>query len=174
MCSNDTRTVCALVLSSMLGIFGFLFSLSSASIRDNNFNFTGLVLILIAAIICVYLQLKKEHRDRQQQQRHLMIQQIHEQIQLEFRTLQPVPPPTSPPPTPSPPTSPKARTPLKYNVDIENIDIENLDECSICLETINAGDCFTFPCGHRYHIGCITKWYEEGKTTCPNCRQNFP
>ena len=31
----------------------------------------------------------------------------------------------------------------------------------------------TLPCGHRFHSECINKWKDEGKNTCPYCRDKF-
>jgi|LakMenEpi03Aug12_release.lakeMendotaPanAssembly.Ray.scaffolds.fasta_scaffold163963_4 hypothetical protein len=53
-------------------------------------------------------------------------------------------------------------------------------ECSICYSVAtntrnkNSGYNMTFlhPCGHCFHLRCISKWVEE-KTTCPNCRREI-
>lgn len=57
-------------------------------------------------------------------------------------------------------------------------------ECSICGEPMN--DPLTQPslrsgpsdaeevylgCGHKFHKGCIEKWREQGKSSCPLCRE---
>ena len=31
----------------------------------------------------------------------------------------------------------------------------------------------TLKCGHKFHTGCINKWKDEGKNTCPFCRKKF-
>lgn len=46
-------------------------------------------------------------------------------------------------------------------------------ECSICLDTINAGTgLYTSSCGHPFHLGCIGRWILKNES-CPNCRHDF-
>lgn len=44
--------------------------------------------------------------------------------------------------------------------------------CAICLEKIDSDYLYT-DCDHSFHHGCLTKWMEEDKTTCPLCRKNI-
>lgn len=173
MCSDDTRTLWALIISSLLFIFGFLFSLSSATYEKHKFNFTGLVLIFIAVMICVYIELRKEFKNKEQERRLAHIQQINQQIQQQLGQLS-----LEQSSEQSEQSSSEKSTPLKYHTEIEEKDLENPDglgQCSICLEKIEQQECFNFPCQHRYHIECISKWYESQKnTSCPLCRENYP
>ena len=61
---------------------------------------------------------------------------------------------------------------MASNVDFEYEDEESIDgnlKCSIC------SDPFTDPvitlCHHSYCCSCLTKWLNNGKSTCPSCRQ---
>jgi hypothetical protein len=45
------------------------------------------------------------------------------------------------------------------------------DECPICYEHMKACGSYETPCGHRFHMNCILRWKDEGKTTCPMCRK---
>lgn len=48
-----------------------------------------------------------------------------------------------------------------------------ISECSICLSDIEEEEMVpTIPCGHKFHIHCLTKWKEE-KNTCPYCRSDL-
>ena len=43
--------------------------------------------------------------------------------------------------------------------------------CSTCLESFTLGcDISTTPCGHVFHTGCITRWWNVN-TDCPQCRK---
>jgi hypothetical protein len=46
--------------------------------------------------------------------------------------------------------------------------------CSICMEneTVNGNVIYTVPCGHKFHVGCITPWIGTNNT-CPFCRSNI-
>jgi hypothetical protein len=46
--------------------------------------------------------------------------------------------------------------------------------CSICTEneTENGNVIYTVPCGHKFHVQCITPWVEQ-HNICPNCRANI-
>lgn len=45
-------------------------------------------------------------------------------------------------------------------------------ECSICYEAMT--DPFMLPCLHGYCKGCLVKWIETLKNTCPMCRHKIP
>lgn len=48
------------------------------------------------------------------------------------------------------------------------------ETCTICLESLNDNVHTLEDCGHRYHVGCIMKWFRSGYEQCPLCRsQNF-
>ncbi|KAG0283091.1 hypothetical protein BGZ96_012541 [Linnemannia gamsii] len=49
---------------------------------------------------------------------------------------------------------------------VETVDLHHKDICTICLQPLQL--CETRICGHRFHVGCITKW----KGPCPNCVYN--
>ena len=42
-------------------------------------------------------------------------------------------------------------------------------ECPICYDVINEGEATSTPCGHTFHVTCMTSWLERA-TTCPSCR----
>ena len=42
-------------------------------------------------------------------------------------------------------------------------------ECPICYDVINEGESTRTPCGHTFHVTCMTSWLERA-TTCPSCR----
>jgi hypothetical protein len=56
------------------------------------------------------------------------------------------------------------------------------EPCPICQEVLsspnsnggNTGVISVFPCGHRFHRGCINMWIQKNsKNTCPICRGPF-
>ena len=49
----------------------------------------------------------------------------------------------------------------------ENIP-ENDDECIICTEKMTTARKLT--CHHRFHLICLSKWFENGHNSCPICR----
>lgn len=46
-------------------------------------------------------------------------------------------------------------------------------ECSICLDTIQFSEQCTNNCGHTFCKSCLDSWLDDGKTTCPMCRQTI-
>jgi hypothetical protein len=46
------------------------------------------------------------------------------------------------------------------------------DECVICLAHIT-GDTgiAVLSCRHIFHLSCVYRWFQEGESTCPCCRQ---
>jgi hypothetical protein len=55
-----------------------------------------------------------------------------------------------------------------------------IQECAICISSIyrkvKSGDdkaYKTAPCNHHFHRGCITKWVQTGKRSCPLCRSQL-
>ncbi|KAG9393251.1 APC/C catalic core Apc11 [Carpediemonas membranifera] len=62
--------------------------------------------------------------------------------------------------------------------------LKSEDSCGICQMpfemacpkcTIPGDDCPVAlgKCSHAFHIHCIMKWLENGRTECPLCRQPF-
>ena len=62
---------------------------------------------------------------------------------------------------------------LEINTSVQQapivLDTEEHFDCSICLEHDSEGG-GKLKCGHVFHKGCITKWFNSCKKTCPNCR----
>ena len=48
----------------------------------------------------------------------------------------------------------------------------NLPDCSVCYQKMGKYK-LTLGCGHSYHEKCIFNWIEQGKDTCPLCREQF-
>nr|XP_016493833.1 PREDICTED: RING-H2 finger protein ATL72-like [Nicotiana tabacum] len=48
-------------------------------------------------------------------------------------------------------------------------------DCSICLEEFEAGELVRVlpSCNHRYHDTCIRRWMTNGRSRCPDCRQDY-
>jgi SNF2 family DNA or RNA helicase len=44
------------------------------------------------------------------------------------------------------------------------------DRCAICLENQHPHDHIKLPCGHCFHVQCMSSWLERSPT-CPTCRQ---
>lgn len=42
--------------------------------------------------------------------------------------------------------------------------------CSICLETLDAPE--VLECGHGFHASCLVRWFRQGNTSCPLCRDD--
>ena len=48
--------------------------------------------------------------------------------------------------------------------------------CAICMEEYAADDMITpLSCDnkHYFHTNCVEQWIEQGKNTCPLCRQDI-
>jgi hypothetical protein len=46
------------------------------------------------------------------------------------------------------------------------------DECVICLTRISgASGVAVLNCSHMFHLSCVYRWFQEGDSTCPCCRQ---
>ena len=44
--------------------------------------------------------------------------------------------------------------------------------CSMCLESLKSNcNVSTTQCGHVFHTNCISRWIENGKDSCPQCRK---
>ena len=55
-------------------------------------------------------------------------------------------------------------------IELQNVsqDNNNLNNSSITDNQIS-----TLPCGHRYHVKCITEWMLRKKSVCPMCREKI-
>ena len=51
---------------------------------------------------------------------------------------------------------------------------ENPEEaCTVCMCEMEPEEaCFDLPCGHSFHVECVTTWL-HWNGTCPNCRQSI-
>ena len=56
---------------------------------------------------------------------------------------------------------------------------EQATNCPVCLDAILPDKCGTLPCGHKFHLGCISEWvvqhYRDGANVpsrCPVCRRS--
>jgi|TARA_Y100000389_G_C17308198_1_gene436545 hypothetical protein len=48
-----------------------------------------------------------------------------------------------------------------------------LKECPICFDNLNIeNECIT-NCHHIFCKQCLDNWFDKGKITCPNCRENI-
>lgn len=45
-------------------------------------------------------------------------------------------------------------------------------ECAICLKMIKSRFAKRIPCGHLFHIKCLSEW-EQRKMSCPMCRYKY-
>ena len=65
------------------------------------------------------------------------------------------------------------RTEEKKN-DI-NIEMKNIGDNSLERKnsTLTDNQISTLPCGHRYHVKCITEWMMRKKNVCPMCREKI-
>ena len=54
----------------------------------------------------------------------------------------------------------------------------NMDDiCAICLSNMLNANVKHTPCGHTFHLTCLTKWQKhqnERNVQCPNCRALLP
>jgi hypothetical protein len=51
------------------------------------------------------------------------------------------------------------------------------DKCAICLSNMINATVKHTPCGHTFHLTCLTKWqkfHNEINVHCPNCRADLP
>ena len=54
-------------------------------------------------------------------------------------------------------------------IEMQNVGNENADKAS----NISDNQISTLPCGHRYHVKCITEWMLRKKNICPMCREKI-
>ena len=56
----------------------------------------------------------------------------------------------------------------------EIITIEPSDNsCSICLDENSSNNLCITNCNHKFCESCITNWFNQGKDSCPNCREKI-
>ena len=55
------------------------------------------------------------------------------------------------------------------HIELQNISNDNIDKNS----NISDNQISTLPCGHRYHVKCITEWMLRKKNICPMCREKI-
>ncbi len=55
-------------------------------------------------------------------------------------------------------------------IGLNSLKISCIEVCSICCET--KSNVIT-KCSHQYCLGCLTKWYNQSKDSCPICRQEY-
>ena len=53
------------------------------------------------------------------------------------------------------------------------IDLQNVSQNNINNSSISDNQISTLPCGHRYHVKCITEWMLRKKNICPMCREKI-
>jgi hypothetical protein len=53
-------------------------------------------------------------------------------------------------------------------IEMQNVSQNNLNNSSITDNQIS-----TLPCGHRYHVKCISEWMLRKKSICPMCREKI-
>eukprot|EP00946_MAST-07B_sp_MAST-7B-sp1_P002366 g2366.t1 len=58
---------------------------------------------------------------------------------------------------------------------------EGVRQCAICMNSVDITldpsglpEYMVTPCGHWFHDGCLTRWFETGSLNCPVCRQECP
>ena len=55
------------------------------------------------------------------------------------------------------------------HIEMQDISKDNYDKKS----NISDNQISTLPCGHRYHVKCITEWMLRKKNICPMCREKI-
>jgi hypothetical protein len=55
------------------------------------------------------------------------------------------------------------------SIEMQNVSNDNIDKIS----NITDNQISTLPCGHRYHVKCITEWMLRRKSVCPMCREKI-
>ena len=54
-------------------------------------------------------------------------------------------------------------------IEMQNVSNNNNDKNS----NLSDNQISTLPCGHRYHVKCITEWMLRKKNICPMCREKI-
>ena len=55
------------------------------------------------------------------------------------------------------------------NIEMQNVTNNNISRNS----SLTDNQISTLPCGHRYHVKCITEWVLRKKNNCPMCREKI-
>ena len=59
---------------------------------------------------------------------------------------------------------------LTNAINILNITVNANEECMICKDELQCGQCYTLPeCNHTYHTHCLISWFRNGDSRCPYC-----
>jgi hypothetical protein len=59
---------------------------------------------------------------------------------------------------------------LTNAINILNITVNANEECMICKDELQCGQCYTLPeCNHTYHKHCLISWFRNGDSRCPYC-----
>jgi hypothetical protein len=59
---------------------------------------------------------------------------------------------------------------LTNAINILNITVNANEECMICKDELQCGQCYTLPeCNHSYHTHCLISWFRNGDSRCPYC-----
>jgi hypothetical protein len=59
---------------------------------------------------------------------------------------------------------------LTNAINILNISVNANEECMICKDELQCGQCYTLPeCNHTYHTHCLVSWFRNGDSRCPYC-----
>ena len=59
-------------------------------------------------------------------------------------------------------------------IEMQNIQNESDNESNVPINyDITDNKISTLPCGHRYHVKCITEWMLHKKNICPMCRERI-
>ncbi|KAA8914651.1 hypothetical protein FN846DRAFT_770920 [Sphaerosporella brunnea] len=74
-------------------------------------------------------------------------------------------------PPPAPPAPPVRRTSSPSSAQFHRR-WSGCNECVVCLEEYVDGvsRVMKLPCGHEFHVGCITPWLTTRRRTCPICK----
>ena len=56
------------------------------------------------------------------------------------------------------------------NIEMHNVGDDGLERKN---STLTDNQISTLPCGHRYHVKCITEWMMRKKNVCPMCREKI-
>ena len=59
---------------------------------------------------------------------------------------------------------------LTNAINILNVSVNSNEECMICKDELQCGQCYTLPeCNHTYHTNCLVTWFRNGDSRCPYC-----
>ena len=58
----------------------------------------------------------------------------------------------------------------EINIEMQNISLDNIENS---ISSIIDNQISTLPCGHRYHVKCISEWMLKKKSICPLCKEKI-